>query len=228
MIILISPSKTFKHTNMRGTNLPIFHQQSLVLRSQLKSFSSDDFRKGFKISEKMALDVYQYYHEEGQTFSSGHLYDGILYKKLNIETLKIAKKQRLFIFSALYGLLTPYDQIYKYRLDFQQTLLKNLYAYWQEPIHTYLKAFENEVIINLASSEFSKLLNNDLGVITIHFQLVGKKISNVLLKQMRGMLARHLLENDETLDGIKRLEISGFKYDASTSNSFHYFFIKTI
>ena len=82
--------------------------------------------------------------------------------------------------SGLYGLLRPLDIIQPYRLE-MGSHLKNkrgddLYHYWSNTISNHinldLKEFKNQKIINLASLEYSKVINNKIvnaDMISAHF-----------------------------------------------------------
>ena len=89
-------------------------------------------------------------------------------------------QKHLRILSGLYGLLRPLDIIQPYRLE-MGSHLKNkrgndLYDYWSntisEQINLDLKGFKNQKIINLASLEYSKVINKkivNVDMISPHF-----------------------------------------------------------
>lgn len=219
MIILLSPAKTFKETKNTTNTLPYFYHKSQKLIADLQTLSLEELEKYFNISRKTAFEVYHYYQNFNPVYQAFSLYDGAAFKKLAFNTLKIHPNNQLFILDSLYGVLSINDSISQYRLDFLQSYFKDLYTYWQDDISSYFQQFKNETIINLASNEFIKMLNNKVDYITIDFKLKDKRISNMLLKQMRGLFARVLLENNYSLESLKTISIEGFTFDHNLSTN---------
>ena len=74
-------------------------------------------------------------------------------------------QENLRIISGLYGLLKPLDKIMPYRLEMGTKLkingYKNLYEFWGNKITDQLlnECNKEDVIVNLASNEYSKAIN---------------------------------------------------------------------
>ena len=68
--------------------------------------------------------------------------------------------------SGFYGLLRPMDGIVPYRLEMQAKIhmsgYKNLYDFWKDGIYRELTK-DTQVILNLASKEYSKCIESYLG-----------------------------------------------------------------
>jgi hypothetical protein len=134
-------------------------------------------------------------------------------------------QSQLRILSGLYGLLRPLDAIQPYRLEmgtaFQVGTYKNLYAFWKDRITMQLNAEmqEDELFVNLASNEyFSAVDVNKLNaeIITPQFKDFknGKlKIISFYAKKARGMMVRHLIDNNASqLDDILSFSTEGYSF----------------
>ncbi|MDY0277755.1 MAG: YaaA family protein [Acholeplasma sp.] len=217
MVILISPSKTFSKTNILGTTSLLFKDKQSEILTKLKQLSKDEIKNIFKLSDSLTNEVYDYYQNSINNLAAIYLYEGILYKALNPVELDFSNHD-LYIISALHGLVRPFDAISKYRLDFQTTSLGNLYHYWENDINNYFSLnHQNELIIDLTSTEFSRLINKLPNVVRIEF-ISDKRLSSVLLKQMRGYFANHIIKNNiQTLEEIKKIVINSFTYNDQES-----------
>jgi len=221
-IIFISPSKTFAATNIEGTSQPLFLEKTLKLQKKLQSYTAEDLTKLMSLSPKLAAITHQYYQRPTMARAI-NLYSGVSYKAMDSQTFTV-DNHKLYILDAYYGLIRPSDHIRAYRLDFTMRFLGNLYEYWQSDIANYLhKAHHNDTLVDLCSHEFSPLLAGQKDVIRIDFVLKDKKISNVLLKQMRGKMARYIVDhNINDVLSLKSITLEGFTYclDQSTTKTF--------
>ena len=97
----------------------------------------------------------------------GDVYSGIDSFTLSENNIKKAQAS-LRILSGLYGLLKPLDLMQAYRLEMGTKLVvgssKNLYEFWNNKITNSLnrELDINELLINLASNEYSAVINKDL------------------------------------------------------------------
>ena len=110
-----------------------------------------------------------------------------------------------------------------YRLYFDNTRY-DLYEFWKDDL--YKKLYEdNDLVINLASKEYSKTIRPFLKktdkFITIDFKEVrdGKLKSVVAyMKQARGAMLREIITREiEDVDEIKKLNINEYTYDPYNS-----------
>ncbi|MFH0766491.1 MAG: YaaA family protein [Bacillota bacterium] len=236
MLILLSPAKTFARTIVPFETRPIFINDALSLISKLRLFSVATFVNKMKISKNLAIQV----HHDYQTFDLNpscaiYAYAGYLYKGLDInhfdeESLDYLKSH-LYILSGLYGIVRPFDGISFYRLEIKDKIIRDLYAYWKPKIKKYLKKHHSdEILINLASMEYSKVLHHHLNVITISFFEIidGKpRAISMHIKMMRGKMARYLItQKIDSLAQIKSVIIDDYYFDAAKSTPKEYVFIK--
>lgn len=172
--------------------------------------------------------------------NQGHVlasYTGIVFKELGWQTYDSMHwayaQEHLRILSALYGVLKPLDVMSHYRLDFLTKIpgLK-LYAFWYQAMQQY---FEREdLIINLASKEYSKLIDPKsfggkiLDVVFLDEQSDGRqKIVTVHAKQARGLMANYMVENlIEAPEHLKEFNEAGYQYDQSQSSPYSYVFVR--
>ena len=132
-------------------------------------------------------------------------------------------QNHLRILSGLYGLLRPLDLIQPYRLEMGSNLKNdkghNLYQYWSDIVSNNLnldleKSKYNK-IINLASVEYSKVINTKIiSADIINPQFLEEKnntLKNVSFfsKKARGSMARFILKNKI----LNHSEIKDFNYD---------------
>ena len=77
-------------------------------------------------------------------------------------------QDHLCILSGLYGVLRPLDLMFPYRLEmgakFNTQHAKNLYHYWSDSLTEFISSalaqMKSKVVINLASTEYSKVISH--------------------------------------------------------------------
>ena len=237
MIILFSPAKTFNPTNQQAVSTPVFQNRALELMTKLKKTAPEKIKSHMKLSEALLSRVLGYHDQFNQELKPAiYTYMGQAYKALDVyhftDTHIKRLSERVYILSALYGILKPLDAISYYRLDFTHHLLGNLLHYWKKPVNDYLdKNHEDDVIVNLASLEFSQLINTDKHIVTLQFLTKKNQIlkaNSMHIKTMRGLVLRHMILYDiKTLEDIKKITIDHYHYDASLSDEHTFTFIKT-
>lgn len=224
MKIIISPSKGMKKDPIKSNvyNEPLFLDKAYYLANEIKGFSITEIESSFKINNSLANDVYNYYQcFQINTAHSINMYDGVAFKALDYQSLNDNMKNylndRLYILSALYGILRPNDSISIYRLDFINNPFEiNLYKYW-DIIKDY---FSNELVINLASKEYSKMLNKKNMIDIYFYTKIGDKLKeiSVTVKKARGLFVRFMAINQiEDIKKIKLFNELGFKYNDELS-----------
>ena len=75
---------------------------------------------------------------------------------------QIPRNQNVKIFSAIYGIISANEGIRPYRLDLNNSLkphIENLTKEWKPYVNEKLALYKNETIIDLCSSEYSKLID---------------------------------------------------------------------
>lgn len=218
MKILLSPSKTQKMTNKIGEPLlaPLFLKESKKLVEILNSLNDEELVKRLHIPKTQSEKVIAMYRHFGKESGSAiESYTGEAFKSLRGSWSTkhfIQAQSRLYIFSALYGLLRPLDNIHPYRLDMTMSILEkqSLTSFWKEHIHSVL--IQEPLILSLASKEFEKII--DVPYMRVEFQnKQGKVVHTVLAKQMRGMMARYLIEHEiNDYESMKTIEINQFTF----------------
>ena len=177
-----------------------------------------------KLTEKAYYD-YQEFDFRDLPNPALFSYDGLVFKQFKMEDFTDINylNNHVYIISALYGLLKPMTGIRDYRLYFDNTRY-DLYDFWKDDL--YKKLYEdNDLVINLASKEYSKTIRPFLKktdkFITIDFKEVrdGKLKSVVAyMKQARGAMLREIITRKiEDIAEIKKLDINGYTYDPYNS-----------
>ncbi len=238
MIILISPAKTFAKTITSFETTPIFENDALSMISKLSKISVANLISKMHISKDLAQKVKHDYLYFGKVKSSAiYAYDGYAFKGFDVlhmdqKTLSYLN-EHLYILSGLYGIVRPYDGISVYRLEMKDHILKNLYHFWKPKIKKYLlETHRDELFINLASSEYSKVIDPKIPVLSISFyQRKDSKLKAISMhvKLMRGKMANYLLTHQiNNKELIKDISIDGYLFDAKQSTENEYVFIKEI
>jgi cytoplasmic iron level regulating protein YaaA (DUF328/UPF0246 family) len=239
MKLLISPAKSLefdKALPTQQTTVPVFQNDAGYINSVLKKNSVEELGKLMHLSEKLALlnwDRNQAFRADStQSRAAVYAFNGDVYTGLDAYTLeedKIGQMQKMLrILSGLYGVLKPLDAIRAYRLEMGTTLklgdFENLYAFWKEKISSQLQSElqKDELVVNLASKEYfsavdAKALSNQ--IISPQFKDFknGKlKIISFFAKKARGMMARHLIDQQaNTPEEILSFNKEGYAFSAS-------------
>ena len=140
-------------------------------------------------------------------------------------------QNRLRILSGLYGLLKPLDLIQPYRLEMGTRLkvgkTENLYTFWGDTLANKLneELLEDELFINLASSEYFKSVNQKVlkvPMITPVFKELKNgdyKVIMTFAKKARGLMVRYLLENNiTTIEGLKGFNGENYRFSTALSS----------
>ena len=208
------------------------------LVSILKSLSKDELGKKLKIKDKMLDDIFNIYQNfyEQEEREGICLYDGVSYKQIHVENFSKKEfeymKENVFIFSALYGVINATTLIRPYRLDMTNKILSiSPYEFWKDEVENYLSKFKDDIFINLASNEFSKILNKkNFNIIDIEFrQLDGDKVKNISTeaKKARGALLNYIITNEiHNFEDIKKFDLLNYSFSQEFSSEKSIFFIK--
>jgi hypothetical protein len=240
MQIILSPAKTLdlNATCPNGMqSLPDFTEQAIFLMSQLKNIDQSRLKELMKLSDKLSKRVWDW-HQNWECFEGidkaldagarpcAFAMQGEAFKFLGLSTLKRSDiefaQSHLLIISGLYGLLRPCDLIMPYRLEMGLTFkvdpnAASLYSFWsnhlQEPLSNKLKELKTDIILNLASDEYSTVIRRtgtNARIITCTFKEESKKgfkSISTFAKQARGAIARFAIqENLSGEDGLKKLK----------------------
>ncbi len=224
MKIIISPSKTQNPTKSAYlTNqeiiYPIKHKKILTLLQKLKK---NQINKIMKINKTLLDNTYNNIQNYSNlaTFHAFESFNGLVFKGLQKEQYHSAEydyiESNLLILDAFYGILKPGSLIKLYRLDMKMKIGVNLYSFWD--ISNY---FKNELIINLASNEFSKMIDckNTINVSFLQYKNNSYVNQATYTKQARGQFLNYLIIN-HLLDPqqMKNFNESNYTYNAKLSD----------
>ncbi len=234
MKIIVAPSKTMKYQDYQWEKSQLlFPNETQYLHHILQQYNDEDLCQLMNISYKQALKVYQYYHQNQQSCCALSLYQGTVFKQLELEKYHQHLDyldHHFRIMSAYYGILKYNTQITPYRLDMTMKPHQiNLYEYWYTPIYQY---FENEDwIVSLASKEFTDMIHHP-NISFIDFIEIkdGKPKRNaMIIKKARGqMLNQMILQEIKTKEDLIKLNIDGFVYSKEYSQENTLAFIRAI
>lgn len=231
MKIIVSPSKTMKMTKneyLKDKEL-IFPKKHKQVLDRLKSLTKPELSKALSIKTKLLDQAYEYIktYNTQESYHAFPSYTGMVFYNLNKESFKEEEymyiETNICILDALYGILEAGTLIKQYRLDMKAKIGLNLYKHW-----TIDKYFTNELVINLASTEFSKMLH--IKMINIHFlqNKDGKFINQPTYSKMgRGKFLSYMIINK--VDTIKQLILfkdDCYKYNKSLSNDLNITFTR--
>ncbi|PAB60016.1 YaaA family protein [Anaeromicrobium sediminis] len=237
MKIIISPSKTQDFTNKNNENsyIPTFQEKADELVRKIKTFTKDEMAKKLKLKGKILEETYEKYenHEKLETNKAILAYTGQVFKQLDMYNYSKDEyeflQKHVYILSALYGVLSPFDEIKPYRLDMKMNVCPNktLYSYWQKEINNIFK--DEKCIINLASNEFSKMIKKDM--ITIEFKEEishGKyKTIGTYSKKARGSMLDYIIKNKiENMELLKEFKEDNYSFNESMSDNNTYVFTR--
>lgn len=247
MKIIISPSKTKKINNLpiELKNISIkkndFYPEILYpnitnkIIERIKMFSVEEIEKKFKLKKDKAeklLEFYQNYENEksGNALTS---YTGVVYKSIGIDTFDIEDfeylESHLVILSALYGILTPYTNIKEYWLDMTNSIFENrsLYEIWRSSVNEYFE--KEDIILNLASKEYSKLVKSDNLIDFEFWNDTNGKLKQISTnsKKMRGFTLNYIVKNRITnINNLKDITLNEYIFNKDMSSEKKFVYVK--
>ena len=248
MLLILSPSKTMNFDLLYpqvGAGLPLFAKEAAELMIQLKDFSIDDILQKEKLSLNLARSTYE--HIQSFEFENTpekpalFAFDGTVFDKLQASNLQerelLFLQNHLRIFSAVYGILSPFDCVRPYRLDMKSELVKGLYDYWRQKVTDELIRLlpENDfILINLASNEYFKMIDrkrlpSQVRIVTPVFkqEIKGRLATNGLYaKYARGLMTRFIAENAiSDVELLKAFDLEGYFFNPHLSGENEWIFV---
>lgn len=234
MHIIFSPSKEMT------LNKPLKEEwnpnkTSKILIKILKEMSDTELKKSLKLSDSKFEEVKTYLNgfNKPTSYKAINLYQGLSFRQLDYNSLDSPSQKflddHLLILSALYGPISPQENIKPYRLDFN-TSLKNLEgslkSLWTDQYNSCIEP--GELVFNLASDEFSSLFNQEKYQ-WIDFDFLEKrdnelKSHSTISKKGRGWMVSYIAINKiEDLAKLKEIDDNYYySQDHSTNNKFVY------
>jgi cytoplasmic iron level regulating protein YaaA (DUF328/UPF0246 family) len=233
MKIIISPSKTqdlSKSDYLLDKEILYIKEHKKIL-AQLRKLSKTDIKRIMKIDNNLLNLTYNNIKNYNKlpTYNAFESFNGLVFKGLQKELYHENEydyiQQKLIIIDAFYGILEPGTLIKPYRLDMKMNIGLNLYSIWK--IDNY---FKNEMVINLASNEFSKLINTSNLVNISFLQAKNGKFVNqaTYSKQERGRFLNYLIINSiDSVSQMKEYKDNNYGYNKELSNINNIVFTRT-
>jgi uncharacterized protein len=241
MKIIISPAKKLD-TSIIVQNSKMntsFLDESTKLIQVLKGKSISELRDLMGLSDNLAQLNWQRFQDwdisNSNTYIAIELFNGAVYEGINAKDYNKSDnnfaQNNLRILSGLYGLIKPNDLILPYRLEMGTNLKtikgNNLYRFWQDKLHkNIVEELNNEVLINLASNEYSKVLKLSMiksEVITPVFKDYknGKlKVVSFYAKRARGEMVNFIIKNKITkYEELKLFKNNGYSFSNENNGS---------
>lgn len=253
MITIISSTKSLdleKEILINKRTMPVFSKEASYLASILKDYTIGDIARVMKVSDKLA----EVNHCRYKVFNEGKLnsrqslfaFSGDVYKSMNpfdyTEVEVEFAQSHMRILSGLFGVLRPLDMIKEYRLEMATKIEsleeKDLYEFWKSKITTNLmdelKESKEKVILNLASLEYSKVIDRgslkDIKIYDIEFRECrqGKyKVIGTYAKKARGTMVTYIIKNSiDKIDNVKSFKEDGYNYSEELSNESTLVFVR--
>jgi cytoplasmic iron level regulating protein YaaA (DUF328/UPF0246 family) len=224
MKIIISPTKIMDEGFSQYLNDKeiLYKTEYKKILSTLKKLTKKELKKIMKI-ERDLLDTTYNNLKNYKDLPSSHAFitfNGLVFKGLQKNSYKDPEyryiEHNVRILDALHGVLEPGTLIRPYRLDMKMNIGINLYKFWD--IKPY---FKDEEIINLASSEYSKMVEG-CNLINISFlqEQDGVFINQATYsKQARGKFLNYLILNKiENIKLMKKYQSDNYTFNESLSN----------
>ena len=241
MRIIIAPAKKMvvDTDSFAVDSLPQFLEQTERLKAVLQGMSPEELQALWRCNDSIAKlneeRLEQMNLRRGLT-PAILSYEGIQYRYMAPGVMEIAHldylRRHLRILSGFYGLLRPFDGVTPYRLEMQAKLqvdgCRDLYQFWGDRLAQQL-ASETDVVLNLASKEYSKAvevyLPKNVRFVTCAFGewKDGKVIEKgTKCKMARGQMVRWLAENQiKSPEDLQAFDQLGYQFCRSTSVGNH-------
>ncbi|MCI8443018.1 MAG: peroxide stress protein YaaA [Provencibacterium sp.] len=237
MRILISPAKKMvvDRDSFAIEGLPVFLEQAERLKAILQRMSPGELQALWRCGDSIArLNVQRLKHMDLRRGLTPAIlsYEGIQYRYMGPGVMETAHldyiQKHLYILSGFYGLLRPFDGVTPYRLEMQARLpadgCQNLYQFWGDRLARQL-ALETDVVLNLASQEYSKAVQPHLPDSVRFVSCVFAELENGRIiekgtrcKMARGQMVRWLAENHVTdLRKLPLFDWLGYQFSPSMS-----------
>lgn len=212
--------------------LPYFRKTKSIVE-KIKAYSSDELSDMMGVKNNLLEAVYNTYQNFGHTgiLPAIQAYNGLAFRQIPVESYSDGDlyylEEHLRILSAMYGLLTPLTGMSAYRLDMKMKVLDtSLYAYWKEELsHPFS---EGEIIINLASKEFSKLIKMPMVTISFKEYKNGKlKVVGSNAKKARGLMVDYMVKHRiDDPDTLKMFDLEDWRFDNDLSDASNFVFVR--
>ena len=245
MKIIFSPSKEMREENIFESKKIEFTESKFkdktnILIGILKEKSLSEIENIMKLKGELLNKTYKDIqdYDKLKSIPAISMYYGVSFKELKLEDYSEKSleylENNLLILSALYGILSTFDLVKKYRLDMTMSIIdKGLYNFWKKDINDYISNIlsKDEVLLNLASGEFSKLIDNKkISMINIDFKEEkdgAYKSVSTYSKKARGQFLNYLVKNQiDNLEDIKKIKLDGYSLNNALSDEKNFIFTR--
>jgi cytoplasmic iron level regulating protein YaaA (DUF328/UPF0246 family) len=249
MKILLSPAKTLDYKTELPTtknSIVLFESHANILNKVLYYKTPKQLAKIMHISDKLSELNWQRNQDWKTTKEhrqAVYAFKGTAYVGLDAHTISDDKidylQNTLRILSGQYGILKPLDLIKPYRLEMGSKLVfdthKNLYDFWDNKVTEVLnkEMHQDEVLINLASNEYFKVISPKLlksKIITPIFKDYKNgqyKVISFYAKKARGIMTRFAVDNQiENPQQLKTFSKEGYGFDDKLSTKTEWVFTR--
>ena len=250
MKIILSPTKTMMNSQFKiedsTSSFPFFQKEATNIHQLLKGLPIQKIKSLMKLSENLNIqtikDIQLWNSVKSYKTHAVYGYQGTSFKYLEPQKWKLSDadyaQNHLLILSGLYGVLRPFDLINKYRLEmglkFQLETSNTLTQFWKDKITNYFNSFkENKFIINLASKEYSNVLDNKSLNSTVIDCVFYEKSKNFLKvvgsysKAARGSMANFIVKNKlESIEDLKKFSEMGYNFLSNESSNTKLVFVR--
>lgn len=246
MKIIISPAKRMKYDDYGEEffTKPVFLDKALIIAEKMAALGLDTLKSVLKTNDKLTADAYNMYQTifTRKDYSAAILsFDGIQYKYMaptvfDDDMFSYVSKN-VYILSALYGVLRPFDMALPYRLEMNSPVkalgINSMYDFWGDKIANEIYK-DDDLVLGLTSAEYTKsvlkYVTGSRRFVYVSFgELIDGKVieKGVYVKMARGDMLRYLAENDiHNIDGVKCYNGLGYVYRPELSNDECLTFIK--
>lgn len=175
MRIIISPAKQMRvdTDTFTCTELPVFMEKTEVLKEWIRGLTYEEQKKLWACNDKIAQQNAERFARmdlRANLTSALLSYDGIQYTYMAPAVFEDGQfdyvQEHLRILSGFYGVVKPMEGVVPYRLEMQAKAAvnghKNLYEFWGQDLYHEVMD-DSRVVINLASKEYSKCIENICG-----------------------------------------------------------------
>ena len=207
-------------------------QKSQILVNHMNALSIEELEKSYKVSPQIDIK-----NGEALAYPALYLFNGLMYRHIKRQHLTVEEKaflkEKVFITSALYGIIPALKPIVPHRLDFNTKVKikgESLKNYWRKTYDNFV--LDNPSIVSLLSSEFEAVFSPKLRnqLITLRFlenQNGQLKSHSTISKKARGaFLTQVIQQQTKTVDELKTISFNGFSYQDNLSEPLKLIFIK--
>ena len=248
MLALISPAKIQNfnpQSQISDFTQPVFLKEAAGIVRQLGSYSISELAEILHVNSKIAEENANRYFHWHTPFTPKNakqavlVYNGEVYRGLDANTLTNDEihylQNHLRMMTGLYGVLRPLDLIQPYRLEVKTKFItesgEDLYSFWKtritkEIVKALKKSDNPNVLLNLASSEYTKMLDKkqlkarilEIDFLQYYPDIDTYKPITIYLKKARGLMVRFIAQNRiSDPENLKAFSSEGYWYSEKFS-----------